>query len=203
MTLPRGLTQFERQVTAVRDVVECGRMVCIDPATGATSGVGWAEYVDGVYVRGGQILTPKGACLAVRLRWIAAKCSVLGLTGADLCVVERLRGRMVHNSLHWSAGVLVTAVAKGPILEIPIPVWKAVAEADPAYAKGDEADARAMGEAVVRVVRGLPALHRAPKVPRRGRTVRGRADGSGGVRVPKHRAPGMVRKKPGRRGGRK
>lgn len=202
MTLPRGLTQFERQVTAVRDLVECGRMVCLDPATGATSGVGWAEYVDGVLTRSGQITTPKGACLAVRLRWIAAKCSVLGLAGADVCVVERLRGRMVHNSLHWSAGVLVTAVAKGPIIEIPIPVWKAIAEADTAYAKGDEADARAMGEAVVRVVRGLPALHRAPKVPRRGGAVRGRAAGPGGVRLAVNRKQRMVRKKPGRRGGR-
>lgn len=162
---PRGLTQFARQVLAHREAV-LGRLVVIDPATGATSATGYAEYVDGVLTRSGVLQPPRGP-LAQRLVWLWDQVRALGLTGADVCAIERLRGRMVHVHLHWASGVLLAAVGAEVVIEVPIPVWKSLVSQDPSYVKGDEADARAMGQCVVNVVRGVGTWPCPPKVPRR------------------------------------
>lgn len=192
---PKGVELMQLQVTQSRERILDGRMVCIDPASGASSGVGYAEYVAGEFVRSGVIQPKRSGTLVQRLHEIQAQVQALGLGGADICIVERLRGRKVHNSLHWATGVLVTAVAKDKHIEVFIACWKAVAESDAAYAKGDEADARAMGTAIIRLARGEGLPDRVSQVRGRRRTKRGRAAGTGGVRTANRSAARVAPKK--------
>ena len=149
----KGLTQFATQVQRHREAV-LGHLVVFDPATGATSGTGWAEYRGGQLLRSGVITPDRTQGIALRLRELQAAVVQLGLTNPDVCVIERLRGSMVHPHLHWAAGVLVAAANPGVCIEIPIPVWRALAATDPTYVKGDEADALAFGASTLRVVNG-------------------------------------------------
>lgn len=172
---PKMADLLALQVSQCRERVLEGRLVCIDPASGSSSGVGWAEYVCGEYTRSG-VVAPRRRTdpAAVRLRDIAAQVQALGLAGADLCVVERLRGSKVHPTLHWATGVLVVAVARDKHLEIPISCWKSISEGTEGYVKGDEADAIAMGTAIVMLAKGQPlpdrvfAQPRSPRVRRKG-----------------------------------
>lgn len=174
---------FVRQVREHRDVLLAGRFVCVDPATGATSAVGWAEFVAGKFRRGGAIQPPKGLGLVARMRWIMERLIELDLVGVDVVILERLRGRMVHPHLHWATGVLLVALAPETYLEIPIQTWKAAVAADPDYAKGDAADARAFGTAAVNLARGLDPSGRPVAIVGRKRPDRNRATRTSRVRT--------------------
>jgi Holliday junction resolvasome RuvABC endonuclease subunit len=170
---PKGLTQFATQVQRHREAV-LGHLVVFDPATGATSGTGWAEYREGKLLRSGVITPDRTQGIALRLRELQSEVVRLGLTNPDACVIERLRGSMVHPHLHWAAGVLIAAANPGVCIEIPIPVWRALAAQDPEYTKGDEADALAFGASTLRVVRSLEPWPSPGKVPGRRGANRGR-----------------------------
>jgi hypothetical protein len=177
---PKGRATFYKRVKQHADLLANGRVLCIDPATGSTSQPGWALYVGGRCVRSGVLNLPGRAPVADRLRALRTQLQALDPGALDVLVLEELRGSMVHAHLHWAAGVVAEALHAEVLLEIPIPVWKAVAAADPRYTKGDEADARAFGEALVALARGSApergtAATRGWKRTKRGRT--GRASG--------------------------
>jgi hypothetical protein len=159
---PKGLTQYQLAVQRNREAV-LGRLLVFDPGTGATSGTGWAEYVGGVLQRSG-VLTPPRTPLPKRLAWLMGVVEDLHLTYPTCCVIERLRGSRVHPHLHWASGVLITAAQPEVVLEIPIPIWKSYSAVDPAYQKGDLADALAMGSATLDLANGLGAWGGAPQV---------------------------------------
>lgn len=140
---------FYVRVQHNRDAILKGRMLCLDPATGATSLPGWALYVAGKLVDSG-VIQPQPGATHQRLRDIFWKVHDReDWDPLDLVVVEQLRGSMVAPQLHWATGVLLAACVTEVVLEIPIKVWKSVSSVDPNYRKSDEADARAMGQAVV------------------------------------------------------
>jgi hypothetical protein len=159
-----------------------GRMLCVDPATGATSDPGWALFEAGVKVASGTVSGLRGET-PVRLQQLFWQLhGDARFHPLDILVVEQLRGGMVAAQLHWSTGVIVAALPAEVMCEIPIKVWRAVAKADPTWTKGDEADACAFGAAMVAVASGLDRVDGARDVPRGQRSKRktaGRARGAG------------------------
>jgi hypothetical protein len=180
---PRGYqTTFFAKIRKHRDKVLHGRVLYVDPATGATSNPGWALSVNGVLVESGEIAGLRGETpqrLHALWRRLSADPRFQNL---DMLVVEQLRGSMVAAQLHWSVGVILVALPAEIVCEIPIPVWKSVARADPHYVKGDEADSRTFCTAVLLVASGALQDDGPANAPRRKRSRRSPARRSGRVR---------------------
>lgn len=196
MSWPYVSAATAAQLRKHSEAVLGGRVVCIDPATGSTSQPGYAVLEHGELVRSGVLKIDRRLGIARRLKALADQLLDEGLALPELLVVERLRGRMVHPHLHWAVGVIVATLDPEAIIELPIPLWKAVARADTTYAKSDEADACAFGQTVIYLVRGLDPTGSAPQVPRRAGAVRRRATGASGVRDTKRKGgSGRCRRK--------
>lgn len=182
---PKGYkTTFFAKIRKHRDKVLHGRVLYVDPATGATSNPGWALSDNGVLVDSGEIVGLRGDT-PERLQQLYKRLSELGTLSwgrLDMLVVEQLRGSMVAAQLHWSVGVILAALPAEIVCELPIPVWKSAARADPDYRKGDEADARAFCAAVVAVASGLQSDDGPSNATRRKRRNRSPAKRSRGVR---------------------
>ncbi len=152
--LPRGFyNTFYAKMRRHKALVLGGRMLCIDPATGATSNPGWALSEAGVIVASGEIKGLKGETpvrLAQLFRILSTEPQFQDI---DVLVVELLRGKMVAAQLHWSVGVIVAAVPATVLCECPIPVWKQAAKAHPEYRKTDEWDAKMMGHAAIEIAK--------------------------------------------------
>jgi hypothetical protein len=173
---PRGYAQtFFAKIRKHRDKVLHGRVLYVDPATGATSNPGWALSDNGVLVASGEIAGLKGETpeRLTQLYAVLHERAALEWGRLDMLVVEQLRGSMVAAQLHWSVGVILAALPAEIVCELPIPVWKSVARADPHYRKGDEADARAFCTAVLAVAASVDGADRAPAPSGRQRRKRG------------------------------
>lgn len=189
-----GAVKFCRDILRHKNAVLEGTVLCLDPASGGTSQPGWAYISGGELVASGSLALCKGD-ITDRLVDLLEKLSypLFKYGSPDLLVIEELRGRMVHPYLHWSAGVTVVAVNAEAVLEIPITCWKAFAAADPNYAKGDEADARAFAHACIGLARGEPLPYRSRAVGKRmGRTDRAPA-AKGRARAKRATAAGTSR----------
>ncbi len=199
-----GAVKFVKDVRRLASTFLTGTVVYIDPASGGSSQPGWAYSEGGVLLASGVLKIGKDH-ITNRLVDLYDQLSYpLFKYGApDLLVVEELRGRMVHPFLHWSVGVTVVALTAEAVLEIPITCWKAFAEADADYTKGDEADARAFAHTCLALARGEPLPFRTRTVDRRvgrtkravaakgrARTKRAAATRAGGVGSIKRKTPG-------------
>jgi hypothetical protein len=185
---PKGYrTTFFAKVRKHAARILQGRVLCVDPATGASSNPGWALSVAGEIVGSGEIAGLYGET-PERLRQLFWRLhDDERFNDIDVLVIEQLRGNMVVAQLHWSVGAILAALPAEVVCEIPIPVWKAVAKADPTYAKGDEADARAFCAAVLAVASGALGDDGPGDAPRRKRSGRKPARRAGRVRNPKGR----------------
>jgi hypothetical protein len=159
-----------------------GKLLCVDPATGATSNPGWALFQDGKLVDSGEVTGLHGET-PDRLFQLFWRLHDDGrFNNLNMLVVEQLRGKMVAAQLHWSVGVILAALPAEVVCEIPIAVWKSVAAADPNYAKGDEADARTFGVATLAVAAGDAGTRSTRIATRRKRSRRSPAKRSRRVR---------------------
>ncbi len=152
---PGGRARFYTQVRRMRDVVLTGRMLCVDPASGSTSQVGWALYEAGELVKSGVLAVAKRGAIGVRLADTRKQLDALALGVIDLLVVELLRGNRVHAYLHWATGTIVSAIPHKVVIELPIQCWKAAIAGDPNYFKDDVEDAKAFGITLLKLARGL------------------------------------------------
>jgi hypothetical protein len=120
---PKGyaLTFYAKVKKHAAKVLE-GRMLCVDPATGATSNPGWSLWQAGVLVASGEIAGLRGETpqRITQLFWRLHDDA--RFKDVDILVVETLRGSMVAAQLHWSVGVILAAVPAEVVCEIPIPV---------------------------------------------------------------------------------
>ncbi len=196
---PNGYRQtYFNKIWKHRDAILSGRVLGIDPATGATSNPGWALMVAGEIIDSGEIAGLKGST-PERLRQLFERLSgpeFAHLQPVDVLLVEMLRGSMVHVALHWSVGVIVTALPAEIICETPIQVWKCVSRADSTYTKTDANDARCFCTTALLVASGLGPAAGAPAPAGRQRRKRGSTKRSSRVR-------NAARRKRNRTGGRK
>lgn len=150
---PKGQAAFYAAVRKWAPRLLTARVVVVDPSTGATSRPGWAIIEGGAIVASGTLPIESGGLVTRLLDLWRQLRDTIGV-GPTVLVIEKLRGSMVHASLHWAAGVTVAALEPNHVIEIPICVWKAAASQDATYAKGDEADARAMARACLLLAAG-------------------------------------------------
>lgn len=146
--------KFRRKVSKWSNRILTGKMLAIDPASGASSMPGWALYDAGKCIASGEI--PLSSKKPVQYR-LAELLGVLA-TGfqnplPDVVVIEEIRGRMAHHYLLWSIGVTVSAFPDAELLEIPVSFWKCCVPEG--YEKSDEEDAKIMGQAVVLLAKEL------------------------------------------------
>lgn len=169
-----------------REALE-GILLAIDPASGGTSQPGWAVFKQGGLKASGELalegnIVERLSDLLVQLNELMIEYEVTAL------VVEQLP-RRVHHYVMWSVGVTIAAAPEVlPFAEIPISAWKEIAREQSDYVKGDAADARCIGQAVVSAARGRD-------LPTSGRGKRGRGRPKTAVR-----ARNSVRKRPRRVG---
>jgi hypothetical protein len=170
---PKGArpASFLRQARAHTQAVLAGTLLAIDPASGKASMPGYALFQNGQMRERGTIEIDSNLPVQQRLSELYECVRAEFGTGIDLLVVERLRGNMVHPSLHWSTGVVVAACGGPPVLEVPIECWKSLAKVKPGYTKADDQDAELIGETVILAVVNpdLGPAKRAAKRRRRGR----------------------------------
>lgn len=128
-----------------------GHLLAFDPSSGGRgSNPGYAHYYRGKLKNSGVIVLNENLAAPERLQHFAKELLIVfAHTNFDVLVVERLRGKMVPPQLHWSVGVILTHVNYKKFREIPISTWKRYARQMPGYAKGDEADAIAIGFAAI------------------------------------------------------
>ena len=105
---------------------------------------GWAAYSKGKFLSSGTVPLVKGAPIQDRLRVLYEQ---LLPTDPDVLVIERIRGSMAHEFLHWSVGVTIAACRPVILIEMPIATWKKYVGKN--HKKGDEADARAIGDTLL------------------------------------------------------
>lgn len=126
------------------------RFVAIDPASGASSMPGFAVYENGSLVSSGTLSINSDFPIQYRLQQLAAECRNLGVF--DILVIERIRGKMSHESLKWAVGTIIASVQADGLIEMPITTWQKYAPKD--WVKGDESDAIAIGHAVLHITQG-------------------------------------------------
>lgn len=148
----RGYASFRKKCERAKTLVTEGKVLAVDPALGTGESMpGYAVYIKGVLDESGSLFyDAETATEGLR----ALRKFVTEIGPVDVLVVEELRGVMVHPHLHWVVGVLVEAVEAQLVLECPIPLWKRLAKEDPHYVKSDEADAKKLGETVVKLAEG-------------------------------------------------
>lgn len=158
---PKGKTieAFKNQVAEHAETILASSMLVIDPSSsGKTRGnkpqsyPGFARYESGILKDSGIIKLDPSKPVQYRLEALQKELTTR-FTSPGVLIIERLRGRMVPWPLWWAAGVSVASCAAPVLLECPILMWKAVAEDDPKYVKGDLEDALAIGETVLILAR--------------------------------------------------
>lgn len=141
------MSKYEAQCEKHREAIATGRLLAIDPASGATSDIGYAIFEKGELIESGSISIPR-AKTPKRLREL---CRVVYHKFKDqfpdVLVVERIRGSNAHVSLLWAVGTIIAALPCDILLECPVPTWKK--HRPWGYEKSDEQDAKCIGQATL------------------------------------------------------
>lgn len=150
---PAKYRSFYKTVNTHSKIITTGTLVAIDPASGSGSFPGYAIFKKGKLVSSGTIKINSKLPLNLRLHALYDQLAMLEVN-PDVLVIEEIRGRMAHAYLSFAVGMTITAVRSHICIEIPINVWKAYVGRD--HIKTDEADAIAMGEAIIELTKRLP-----------------------------------------------
>jgi len=135
--------KFAAKLAKYKDTFEQGLVLYIDPASGASSPLGWALSDKGQLIASGTVGTGQQNNTPTRLAKLATLLSESFLDPKpDLVIIEEIRGRMAHHVLTWAVGVIMVIFCDSPILEMPITLWKKHRWDD--YEKTDENDAKCM-----------------------------------------------------------
>lgn len=137
-----------------------GRVISIDPSSCGVSPIGWAVAEHGVITSSGIITCTQGMNIYERLQAIKRVLDK-DATQYDVMILERIRGKMAHEHLKWSIGLLLGSVKADHVVEMPIPTWQKYADKD--WVKGDEADAIQIYKSTLKLAKENPdaikALH--------------------------------------------
>lgn len=144
--------KLRKQVSKMAGTLLTGRVLAIDPASGASSPPGWAIFEKGELVDYGVIeIDPKAP-----IQWRLDDLHTI-LTEEFICIdvliLEEIRGKMAHVYLHWACGVTVSCYAASEIIEMPISFWKAITPEG--YEKSDDTDAAYIGLAAITLAKEL------------------------------------------------
>lgn len=148
---PAKYNAFYKYICKNRDLILEGTFLAVDPSTGSDkSSPAYALYVAGKLKKAGTIKVNHRLPWSLRLVLIARQMrKILANENVDFLAIEMMRGTMSGFSLMFSVGAFIAAVDCENMTEVPVNVWKAVAEVDPNYVKDDIEDAKKIGESVI------------------------------------------------------
>lgn len=149
----KSSSDFRAQVRRFAKQIVGGEIVAIDPGTHFC---GWCKFEQGVMVDSGTINMKPNAPIQGRLPQLYDGLSPLSGT-ITMVAIEKIVAPTVHYYLRWSIGVAIASLRSYYLIEVPIPVWKAVAAATPDYKKTDEWDAKMIGLSVLLTAREVLA----------------------------------------------
>jgi hypothetical protein len=129
-----------------------GSLLVVDPASGASSDIGYSLYTNLIFQESGIIKISTGMDPDARVKQIYP-CLSKEFKPVDILAIELLRGSMVPYPLWWAVGAIISAIDYKHLVEVPIPVWKAVAKITEGYEKSDVNDAMMMGESLAKLAR--------------------------------------------------
>lgn len=158
---------IEQDALRHAQAINNGLLLAIDPASGGTSQPGWAAWRNGKLLRSGTIDLPRKALIQERLN---ALFHTVEQSQPDVLVIERIRGSMAHEHLHWAVGVCVGATCAPVLIEMPVSTWKA--HAGPDHIKSDENDAIAIGNCLLHLASGQPLPTKKKKATSSGKPAR-------------------------------
>lgn len=144
---------------AHRKAILEGTVLAMDPSSGSfnqkkkeQSYPGYALFREGELVESGVVdLNGQELNIWERLRELY-DCLENDFDVPDVLIIERIRGRVAHQYLKWSVGIIGTAVRAPVVIEMPVSTWRSFAGKD--HEKSDENDAIAIGTAAVKLARG-------------------------------------------------
>lgn len=148
---PKRYVKFYKSISYHADIITTGTLLAIDPSSGGGSNPGYAIFKQGKLIEKGEIKIPSKLKIDIRLRLLYAKLSKLCEDPPDVLAIEEIRGTMSHVFLLWAVGVTLSAISCAVFFEVPINVWKALVKAGeiPGYEKDNDADAEAIGLALI------------------------------------------------------
>lgn len=169
----KSKSRLAREVVQYADVLATGRLLAIDPASGASSMPGFAVFERGQLVAAGVLEIPRRE-LANRL-WYIAECIRTELPKPDIMCVELISpvmpskggGGFINKgsgSLLKSVGAILS-VHDVPILEVAPVTWQTMKP--PEYVKSDAWDAAMIGwAAYIMLARETGAVEPIPRFSR-------------------------------------
>lgn len=147
---PKALPAFYSTLHANCGTILGGTLVTIDPSIGsASSSPGYAMFFEGRLQISGTLYINHRESVYKRTRRLYETVATLLPTPPDVLGIEGLPSSFANVKTIWAVGLSIAAADAMLTLEIPIPFWKAFAKQKAGYAKGDEADAIVMGEALI------------------------------------------------------
>lgn len=149
---PIGPASLYSSIYFRRELLLNGVVLAIDPSSGSkTSQPGFAIFVNGGLQTCGTIEIPH-ADIAIRLQTLYRKIRALLPVPPDVLLIEQIGGK-AHHMLLEAVGVSIVAADTPITLRVHNRFWKAYAACSPDYTKGDELDARMIGESVIAAAR--------------------------------------------------
>tara|TARA_B100001094_G_scaffold65503_2_gene61600 strand:+ start:10552 stop:11139 length:588 start_codon:yes stop_codon:yes gene_type:complete len=156
----------KKKCQKLSDKILNGRMLAIDPSSGATdratgspSIAGFAYFDKGILVESGLILIPESQNKETRFRYILDLLQSQFNEDYDILALEdiplaRRRGNFnTSQTLIQACGVFIAGVS-GQLIELNSHTWQAVARRIGGWKKGDEADAQYIGLAAIAFASG-------------------------------------------------
>jgi hypothetical protein len=142
---PKGCAPFYKFVDDHQETILSGCLVAVDPSSGRSSPPGFAIFAGGELQTKGTIRIDSRLDLYQRLQVINDKVAAITPVVPDVLVVEEIQKRTAHVSLLFAVGATFGASRSPRAIQVPVCVWKAVAQTVPHYEKDDAADAEMMG----------------------------------------------------------
>lgn len=145
---PKGYVDVYAQIRYLSKLLLNGRVLAIDPSSGASSPIGYAVFDKGVLVDNATISIRGKLPIHKRLPIIYDELSKTFGT-PDVLIIEEIHGSISSNQLQYAVGVTIAATRPPEHITLPLNIWKALGKADPTYTKEDANDARMIGQSVI------------------------------------------------------
>lgn len=144
---PNGCEDFYRFCSLNRDIILTGTVLAIDPGT---TSPGFAVFEGGKLLLKGVLKINTKRPAFERIQELYGLVASITVTPPDVVAVEKVPKAAAHVFLLYGVGATIAAARTPRVIDVDIPVWKALAKADPDYIKTDANDAEKIGLSLIK-----------------------------------------------------
>jgi Holliday junction resolvasome RuvABC endonuclease subunit len=143
---PKGCEDFYRFVALNKALILSGTVLAIDPST---TSPGFALFENGQLIIKGVLKVDAKRPAFQRLQQLPDLIKAICKDAPDVVAVEKVPKAAAHVYLLYGVGATIAAARTPRVIDVDIPVWKAVAQTDPVYTKTDANDAEKIGQSLI------------------------------------------------------